>query len=82
MTPGQKETIVPQADLQIKNAALGEELSDESGRTTVKLTYINPATADDEEDADDEESPEAEMTTVLCSLTAGKVSTHFIQVRD
>ncbi|KAG0700721.1 hypothetical protein DFH29DRAFT_930437 [Suillus ampliporus] len=73
LKPGQKETIVPQADLQIKNAALGEELSDVSGRTTIKLTYINPATNDDEEDEVDAESPEAEMSTVLCSLTAGKI---------
>lgn len=74
LTPGQKETIVPQADLQIKNAALGEKLSDESGRTTVKLTYINPAKIDDEEEDEvDQESPEDEMTTVLCSLTAGKI---------
>lgn len=75
LTPGQKETIVPQADLQIKNAALGEKLSDESGRTTVKLTYINPAKIDDdEEDEEEQQSAEDEITTVLCSLTAGKVS--------
>lgn len=75
LTPGQKETIVPQADLQIKNAALAEKLSDESGRTTVKLTYINPAKIDDEEeDQVDEKSLEDEITTtVLCSLTAGKI---------
>lgn len=74
LTPGQKETIVPQADLQIKNAALGEKLSDESGRTTVRLTYINPANFDDEEEDEvDHRSPEAEITTVLCSLTAGKI---------
>jgi len=75
LTPGQKETLVPQADLQIKNAALGEQLSDASGRTTVKLTYQNPAKYDDDEDEDenDEESPEMEITTVLCSLTPGKV---------
>ncbi|KAG1847906.1 hypothetical protein F4604DRAFT_138172 [Suillus subluteus] len=74
LTPGQKEIIVPQADLQIKNAALAEKLSDESGRTTVKLTYINPAKIDDEEeDQDDQKSLEDEITTVLCSLTAGKI---------
>jgi FK506-binding nuclear protein len=75
LTPGQKETIVPQADLQIKNAALGETLSDESGRTTVRLTYINPAKFDDDDDEDqvDQKSPEDEITTVLCSLTAGKI---------
>jgi len=72
LTPGQKETIVPQADLQIKNAALGEKLSDESGRTTVKLTYASPAKIDDEDELD-EESPEDEITAVLCSLTAGKI---------
>jgi len=77
LTPGQKETIVPQADLQIKNAALGEQLSDGSGRTTIKFTYHNPANNDDDEDEDDEddnEPQEAELTTVLCSLTPGKVS--------
>jgi FK506-binding nuclear protein len=74
LTPGQKETVIPQADLQIKNAALGEQLSDESGRTTIKFTYHNPAKNDDDEDEEDEESAEAELTTVLCSLTPGKVS--------
>ncbi|KIK45116.1 hypothetical protein CY34DRAFT_801970 [Suillus luteus UH-Slu-Lm8-n1] len=74
LTPGQKETIVPQADLQIKNAALGEKLSDESGRTTVKLTYINPAKIDDDDENEEEQpSAEDEITTVLCSLTAGKI---------
>ncbi|KAG1735124.1 uncharacterized protein EDB91DRAFT_1145394 [Suillus paluster] len=53
------QVFLKPADLQIKNAALGEELSDQSGRTTV--------------DEVDEESPEAELTTVLCSLTAGKI---------
>lgn len=75
LTPGQEEAFVPQADLQITSATLGE-LSDESGRTLVKLTYPNPAKYDDEDEdegEDDEESPEAQMTTVLCALTAGKI---------
>jgi hypothetical protein len=78
LIPGQAEVIVPQGDLQIKNAALPDELRHETARTSVKLTY--QSLADDEEDEDDEDEDEdsppnlgSAVTTVLCSLTPGKV---------
>lgn len=75
MTPGKAEVIVPQGDLQIKNAALPDELQDDSARTSIKLTYQSLASSDqDEDEEDEEESPEGPaVTTVLCSLTPGKV---------
>jgi len=71
LTPGKPETVVPQADIRITNVALGDILADASGRTTVKLTYNSPAKID----SDDEGEPEVEpqLTTILCSLTAGKI---------
>ncbi|KAF9222685.1 hypothetical protein BS17DRAFT_837458 [Gyrodon lividus] len=78
LTPGKEEVIVPQGDLQIKNAALPDLLTDESGRTTVKLTYLSLASMgsddEDDEDKDEDAHPEgAAVTTVLCSLTPGKI---------
>ncbi|KIJ19030.1 hypothetical protein PAXINDRAFT_166927 [Paxillus involutus ATCC 200175] len=76
INPGKEEVIVPQGDLQIKNAALPDVLTDGSGRTTVKLTYLNLASPDtDDEDEEDEDAhPEGDaVTTVLCSLTPGKI---------
>ena len=65
-------------DLRITNIALGAELADESGRTSVKLTYEPPKPshdsddeeAEEDEDEDDDDEP---VTTVLCSLTPSKV---------
>lgn len=77
--PGEKEafTLVPQSDLRITNVALGEELADPSGRTSVKLTYLGPSAEDDEDDDEDDEDddgPSGSVTsTILCSLTPGKV---------
>lgn len=78
LTPGEVEVVVPQGDLQIKNAALPDELQDNSARTSVKLTYQSLASLDDDEDDedddDDDEPPKGpSVTTVLCSLTPGKV---------
>lgn len=44
-------------DFQITNAALGEELRAESGRSVVKVTHnpINPAVFDSDSDSEDEE---------------------------
>lgn len=64
--------MIPQADLRITNVALGDVLKDASGRTTVKLTY-NTLVKLDEDDEDEEDVPEPLSTTVLCSLTGGKV---------
>lgn len=70
--------IIPQSDLRITNIALGEELADESGRTTVKLIYRPPIARDsddeDEDEDDDESDPSKDLSvTVLCSLTPGKI---------
>jgi Nucleoplasmin-like domain len=48
--PGQPVSVIPQGDLVITNAALGTQLADSTGRTSVKLTYPCPvkATSDDE----------------------------------
>lgn len=70
-------------DLRITNVALGADIAEENGRTSVKLTYkgVQFGESDDEED-DDEEDEEEEKekgyeevtrTTILCSLTPGKV---------
>ena len=76
--PGQGLSIIPQSDLVITNAALGAELADASGRTSVKLTYMRPIKVTDEDDDDDEkddgDDEDAQVETVLCSLTPGKVS--------
>lgn len=80
LTPGKAEVIVPQGDLQIKNAALPDKLQDGSARTSVKLTYQSLSSLDDEddEDEDEDEPPKGPaVTTVLCSLTPGKVRVLF-----
>jgi FK506-binding nuclear protein len=76
--PGQALSVIPQGDLVVTNAALGAELADSSGRTSVKLTYMRPVkvTDDDEDDEekDEEDDEDVQVETVLCSLTPGKVS--------
>ncbi|KAF8135779.1 hypothetical protein EV363DRAFT_1429479 [Boletus edulis] len=82
LTPGNVEVIIPQGDLQIKNAALPDELQDNSARTSVKLTYQSLASLDEEDDDEDDEDDEpkiAAVTTVLCSLTPGKIEQSTIQ---
>ena len=73
--PGQPVSVIPQGDLVITNAALGAQLADPSGRTSVKLTYTRPVkvTSDDESE-EEEDDQEAQVETVLCSFTPGKVS--------
>lgn len=74
--PGQALSVIPQSDLVITNAALGAELADPSGRTSVKLTYMRPVkvTDDDEDDEEkDEDDEDVQVETVLCSLTPEKV---------
>ncbi|KAI0320899.1 hypothetical protein OF83DRAFT_1102318 [Amylostereum chailletii] len=69
--------IIPEADVLITNVALGEEVVDENSRTTIKLSYVVPAAADseDEQDEDGDEDDDANdvKSTVLCSLTPGKI---------
>ncbi|OCH86119.1 hypothetical protein OBBRIDRAFT_761840 [Obba rivulosa] len=82
VTPEEPEVFVPPGDVRITNIALGEELADENGRSTIKLMYTKPMSDDsDEEDEEgeeeekedeDDETPRA-ATTVLASLTPGKI---------
>ncbi|KAL0956477.1 hypothetical protein HGRIS_002623 [Hohenbuehelia grisea] len=70
---GDPTLVEPAADIKITNIALGHELADPKGRTTVKLVY-QPITADLSEDEDEDEDEEKEKpvdlaTTVICSLT-------------
>ena len=75
-------TFIPQSDLRITNIALGDELSDPSGRTSVKLTYQTPIRLDDDEEDEDAESPDPLSTTVLGSLTPGKVRARIFEVES
>ncbi|KAH8108062.1 hypothetical protein BXZ70DRAFT_913926 [Cristinia sonorae] len=87
LEPGNTESFVPLGDLRITNVALGETLADENGRTSVKLVYIAPSAgdSDDEEDDDedeDEDKPVSEepVSTVLCSLTPGKIEQTMVDI--
>lgn len=72
-------SVIPQGDLVITNAALGTELADSTGRTSVKLTYMRPVKIASEDEDDEEiedgkdEDEDAQVETVLCSFTPGKV---------
>ncbi|TFY70995.1 hypothetical protein EVG20_g2012 [Dentipellis fragilis] len=76
--PGEPHSIVPQADIRITNVALGDELQDGTGRTSVKLIYNRPGAGEDsDEDEEEAEAPEDSLAmTVLCSLIPGKVGIH------
>ncbi|KAF8633337.1 hypothetical protein AX17_004509 [Amanita inopinata Kibby_2008] len=86
LIPGKEEVVVPITDLRITNVALGDELADASGRTTVKITYYPAGNVQDEdEDEDEDDEKLSETTTVLCSLTAGKfehTTTDIVLERD
>ncbi|KAH9002071.1 hypothetical protein EDB86DRAFT_362471 [Lactarius hatsudake] len=71
--PGEAVSVIPQGDLVITNAALGAELADSHGRTSVKLTYTRPVKVDGDSDEEEEEEGAAQVETVLCSLTPGKI---------
>ncbi|EPQ57347.1 hypothetical protein GLOTRDRAFT_137694 [Gloeophyllum trabeum ATCC 11539] len=73
LKPGQKETIIPLGDLKVTQAALGDELASEDKRTSVKVTYHTASRLDDDEDEDEEDETDPISTTVLCSLTPGKI---------
>ncbi|KDQ57762.1 hypothetical protein JAAARDRAFT_35450 [Jaapia argillacea MUCL 33604] len=80
LKPGQAEAVIPQGDLRITNVALGDELVDESGRTSVKFIYQTPVKMDS--DDEDEENAEVDplSTTILCSLTPGKIEQASIDI--
>lgn len=71
--------FTPPADVRITGMALGDKLEDAHGRTSVKLCYQGPGPEEDPEDEEnkgedeDDEDDGALMTTVLGSLTPGKV---------
>lgn len=73
LVPGKKYEIVAAADLHITNAALGDELDEETGRSVIKATvHEQPAQLDS--DSEDEAGEAGEpFDTVLCSLRAGQV---------
>ncbi|KAI0266827.1 hypothetical protein BC834DRAFT_969334 [Gloeopeniophorella convolvens] len=72
--PGEPVSVIPQGDLVITNAALGAELADPAGRTTVKLTYTRPIkVTSDNEDEEGEDDEAALVEVVLCSLTPGRI---------
>jgi FK506-binding nuclear protein len=74
--PGEPVSIVPQGDLVVTNAALGAELADPTGRTSVKLVYMRPVkvTSDDEDEEEkDGDDDDQAVETVLCSFTPGKI---------
>ncbi|KAI0305746.1 hypothetical protein B0F90DRAFT_1700692 [Multifurca ochricompacta] len=75
INPGQPVSVIPQGDLVITNAALGTELADSTGRTSVKLTYTRPikVTSDDEDEEDEDNDQDAQVESVLCSFTPGKI---------
>lgn len=88
--PGDPTVINPPSDVRITNIALGDELEDASGRTTLKLSY-RPAGAGEDSDSEDEDEDEDEAdksedaptieTTVLGSLTPGKVCIAYTRLR-
>ncbi|KAM5530387.1 hypothetical protein V8D89_015948 [Ganoderma adspersum] len=87
VSPGDPTVITPPADLRITNVALGDQIADESSRTTIKVTYRTPGAGagneDDEEDEEDDEEtdkPEELSTAVLCSLTFGKIEQTTVDV--
>ncbi|KAF9465030.1 hypothetical protein BDZ94DRAFT_1190046 [Collybia nuda] len=79
LEPGKPVGFEPQADLKITNVALGHELKDASGRTTVKLTFQPPTQLESDDDDDDDEDDEKNANssgpseTIICSLTPGKI---------
>jgi hypothetical protein len=78
LNPSEKKTyqLHSATDLKITNAALGPELTDANGRSTVILHIDNnPLDSDSEDDDEDESeySPAPPQKLVLTSLTPGKV---------
>jgi FK506-binding nuclear protein len=59
-------------EIRITNVALGASLADEKGRTTVQFTY-DPAPQPEDLESDAGSAVGEKVTTVLCSLTPGKV---------
>ncbi|KAH8119202.1 FKBP-like protein [Phellopilus nigrolimitatus] len=71
--PGKKTTFVAQSDIHITGATLDASLTDESGRSSVKFTYVTPQKINEEDEDEDTEALPAKTSVVLCSLTPGKI---------
>ncbi|KAI5123635.1 hypothetical protein M0805_001668 [Coniferiporia weirii] len=72
--PGKKTKFVAQSDIRITGAALDATLADQNARSSIKFTYETPQRIDEDEDEEEEdETPPATMSTILCSLTPGKI---------
>lgn len=80
LLPGQSYPIMVQRDFKITNAALGEELADENGRSVVRITHqpVNPRDLADDSDSDsddfsfddedDEEEEEIDMEKLKAAI--------------
>ncbi|EJD03152.1 FKBP-like protein [Fomitiporia mediterranea MF3/22] len=71
--PGKISKVVPQGDIRITGAALDAELKDQKTRSSVKLTYMIPQAADEDEEEQDEEPLPSTTSVVLCSLIPGQI---------
>ncbi|KAF8236500.1 hypothetical protein L208DRAFT_1432481 [Tricholoma matsutake] len=71
LKPGKEEVVAPQADVRITNIALGDVLSDASGRTTVKFKYRPPSQPDSDDEDEGKNDLASLATAVLCSLKPG-----------
>ncbi|KIM40205.1 hypothetical protein M413DRAFT_446370 [Hebeloma cylindrosporum] len=71
---GKERPFNTPASVQITNVAFGE-ISDPTSRAVVKLTFESLTSGlDDDEDDDEDDDDEPKLaTTVLCSLTPGKI---------
>ncbi|KAJ9124844.1 hypothetical protein QFC24_002773 [Naganishia onofrii] len=83
LLPGQKYPVMVTRDFRITNAALGEEIVDESGRSVVKITHqpVNPRDLADDSDSDsdfsddedeDEEDEEVDMEKLMAAVNGKK----------
>ncbi|KAJ7287414.1 hypothetical protein C8J57DRAFT_585308 [Mycena rebaudengoi] len=75
LEPKKPFTLLAENDLRICNVALGAVLQDSSARTSVQVTF-HTITGDAESDLEEADQPKS--TTVICSLTPGKVTTNFV----
>lgn len=76
LDPSEQKTFkLPNStDLKITNAALGPQLVDENGRSTVIIHIDNdPSGGSDDEDSEEELSPAPPQKLILTSLIPGKV---------
>ncbi|KAJ8077333.1 peptidylprolyl isomerase fpr3 [Marasmius tenuissimus] len=78
IVPGKSESLIPGQDIRITNASLGEVIQDESGRSTLKLTFEKVSTGDSDDEGEEkgekgDDDISSLSTTFVCSLSAGKI---------